>query len=71
MSSTVLQRYHGFVLDIPMSDGIEEFVSAILRTGERSGVRLLIIQVGFERRVGGTGRGVVFCLLVCMYYTIL
>ncbi|CAN0215656.1 unnamed protein product, partial [Scytosiphon promiscuus] len=36
--------YDGFVLDIPLSDGIEEFVSGIKSAGTRRGKELLLIQ---------------------------
>lgn len=38
-------RYDGYVLDIPLSDGIEEFVSGIKRAASRRGEDLLLIQV--------------------------
>lgn len=38
-------RYDGYVLDIPLSDGIEEFVSGIKRAASRRGEDLMLIQV--------------------------
>lgn len=43
-----LLRYDGYVLDIPLADGIEEFVSAIKSTGTRRGKELILIQVRFH-----------------------
>lgn len=38
-------RYDGYVLDIPLSDGIEEFVYGIKSASIRRGKELLFIQV--------------------------
>ena len=52
-------RYDGYVLDIPLSNGIEEFISGIKTAATRSGTDLLLIQVG--------GGGVSLPLKCCMW----
>lgn len=41
-----VKRYDGYVLDIPLSDGIEELVGGIKSSAIRKGKDLLLIQVG-------------------------
>lgn len=42
---TMMHRYDGFVLDIPLADGIEEFIAQIKANGLEGGIDLLLIQV--------------------------
>eukprot|EP00904_Undaria_pinnatifida_P009081 jgi/Undpi1/5302/HiC_scaffold_2.g00583.m1 len=44
VEEAILRGYHGYVLDVPVADGIEEFVSGIKLTASEKGINLLIIQ---------------------------
>ncbi|CAB1097870.1 unnamed protein product [Ectocarpus sp. CCAP 1310/34] len=44
VAEAVQRGYDGYVLDIPLSDGIEEFVSGIERAASRRGEDLILIQ---------------------------
>ncbi|CAM9156367.1 unnamed protein product [Ectocarpus fasciculatus] len=44
VAEAVQRGYDGYVLDIPLSDGIEEFVSGIKRAASRRGKDLILIQ---------------------------